>query len=108
MKLWERLKEDEFRIVYETSNKYHSSLIVLFVSSDVSGKVGFVASKKVGKAHDRNRAKRLMREAFLKCEPFLQKDKSYILVAKKEIKGKNMWDVLNELKKILEKAGFKI
>lgn len=89
MKLWERLKEKEFEAIF----KY----IVIFVSQKVKRKVGFVASKKIGPAHKRNRAKRLMREAFLKVEPILNEDVSFILIARPAIVGVKMQDVLNDL-----------
>ena len=47
-------------------------------------RVGFVASKKIGNAVKRARAKRRLRALFLKMIPFL-KDGEYILVAKAHI-----------------------
>lgn len=108
MKLWKRLKEEEFKIVLESSKRRYGEFIVLLISSSVKGKVGFIASKKIGKAHERNRAKRIMREAFLNCEPYLGNDKSFVLIAKKEISDLKMHEVLEDLKKLLLKEGFKI
>ncbi len=48
-------------------------------------KVGFVASKKVGKAHDRNRAKRLMREVVRLNQHLLSNNIHLIMVARKNI-----------------------
>ncbi len=107
MKLWKRLNESEFKSVFGSSKKHFGRYVVLFVSTAVRRKVGFVASKKVGKAVKRNRAKRLMREAFLRVEAEIPEDRSYILVARKSITSVKMWDVYEDLKKLLREGGKK-
>lgn len=101
MKLWKRLNEKEFENVYKSGKKFHGKFVVVVASDAVKKKVGFVASKKIGKSHERNRAKRLMREAFLKLEPILPEDYSFVLIAKNTIKGLKMPDVLNDLEGII-------
>lgn len=54
------------------------------VPNEKDCKVGFVASKKIGNAVKRARAKRRLRALFLKMIPFL-KDGEYVLVAKPTI-----------------------
>jgi len=59
----------DFQRVYRQGRSYVSSLVVLYVlptpgDPPPATLVGFVASKKVGKAHDRNLAKRRVREAY--------------------------------------------
>ncbi len=103
MKLWERLKGKEFKYVLTHSRKYFGRYVVVFVSNGVHKKVGFIASKKVGKAVQRNRAKRLMREAFLRFESNLPDNRSYVIIARKGIAEMKMWDVLEDLKNILKK-----
>lgn len=82
------------------------SLIVLCTEGqhDQHGRVAFIAGKKQGNAVWRNRAKRRMRAA---CQeiggPFAGYDVAF--VARRQINEKAYSDVIDHLKKGLEKAG---
>lgn len=60
------LKRPEFEHVYTTGAKRHSGVLTLFVArtSRSVGRLGVAATKKLGSAVVRNRAKRLAREVF--------------------------------------------
>jgi ribonuclease P protein component len=103
VKLRERLKESEFKEVFKSPKKYYGRLVVLFVSSAIPNKVGFVASKKVGDSVERNRARRLMRESFLRVQEYLSFDESFVLIARASINGKKMDDVLEDIKALLHR-----
>lgn len=100
----ERLKTSrEFSATYNFKKSVANSLLILYVgrkkaSPEIPTKVGFVVGKKVHKrANKRNRAKRLMREAYRnirKTEDFLLKDYEYmIFLARPEILEANYHQV---------------
>jgi len=62
----------------------HTPYFVLFYKQGKEYKVGFVASKKIGNAVRRNRAKRLLRAHFIENIDLLASG-SYVLVAKPDL-----------------------
>ncbi|MFZ9659171.1 MAG: ribonuclease P protein component [Arcobacteraceae bacterium] len=74
----------EFNRIYKSNIKWHTHSFVAFFKSSQQTKLGFVASKKVGNAVNRNRAKRLLRSIILKNESTLPSGE-YVFVAKEDI-----------------------
>ena len=71
--------------MYHRSNKtWHTPYFVLFYRIDSEETVGFVASKKIGNAVHRNRAKRLLRAHFIENIDRI-KSGSFVLVAKPKL-----------------------
>jgi ribonuclease P protein component len=74
----------DFERVYREGRRFVSPLFVAFGLARKEGglRVGFVASRKVGNAVERNRSKRLLREVFRKRGPRSDLPVDVVLVAR--------------------------
>ena len=70
------LRRSEYRKLYHSSTTIAGRYLVLdyYNSSSLCPKLGITVTKKYGKAHERNRFKRLVREAFRKTQSMLPED----------------------------------
>jgi ribonuclease P protein component len=98
----------QFREAYDQDCRRHGRLMVLFLRSapDASLRLGVVASKKVGNAVHRARAKRRLREAFrLHRAQFDPAAGDVVLVARRSILHAPWDDVVAELLKLAAQIG---
>jgi len=72
--------------------------------ADERPRFGFVAGKGVGPAVDRNRAKRLLREAARNCEPALAPGWDLLLIGRKPLAGARQPEVRKVLYDLLRRA----
>ncbi|BAF69991.1 ribonuclease P protein component [Nitratiruptor sp. SB155-2] len=92
----------EFDYVYKRGIAFHSPYFVLFYIPDKDMRIGFVASKKVGKAVQRNRAKRVLKALFIQYFDQLPIGR-YVFVAKPKLLGADFKRIDQEMTKILER-----
>jgi ribonuclease P protein component len=106
IKHFSRIKNTrEFNYIYNNSTKvWHTPYFVLFFKRNDDYKVGFVASKKIGNAIKRNRAKRLLRALFIQNCDILSSG-SYIFVAKPSIIEEKFTKLHKSFTYTLKKSG---
>jgi len=101
----------DFQHVYKNGKRYDGIFITVFVLENdaLSHRLGVTASRKaLGKAVQRNRAKRLLRETFRSNEPSLSaltKNYDWVLNAKPAVLSQKMNAPRQELEGIIEKVG---
>lgn len=100
-------KNHLFSQLYNKGKSHVSQNVVVYLrkNSSLDGAVlGITASKKLGGAVERNRARRIIKEAYrilIKEEPALNHKKAYIvIVARKRcfLPKTSMWDIYRDLK----------
>jgi ribonuclease P protein component len=112
----ERLqRSSQFRHAYEHGHKIAGKLFVLYVVDHppdtrmatwrATRAVGVVTSRKIGDAVIRNRARRLLREAYRLNKQKLNNNLQIVMVARNAINGKKRQDVEAELLRLFRAAG---
>ena len=94
----------EFQLVYKRGKAAHAKSSVLFYLQGKEYKNGFTASKKVGNAVFRNRAKRRLRSLFQEFSPNMTSG-TYIFVAKEAIRDISHESLKSDMQKALKKVG---
>ncbi|SET01323.1 ribonuclease P protein component [Anaerobranca gottschalkii] len=103
-------KNIEFKIIYNNGKSISTkNLVLYFYKTNTKGKVGFVVSKKIGKATVRNKYKRLMREAFRNSPVEINEYINLIFLARPKIVEADynviMKDIVYLLKKVNKQYG---
>ena len=102
-----RLDSSKYKRIFAEKKSFYGRSLVIWVSctSDAGRRAGVVVSKRTfRRAVDRNRAKRLMREAFRLSRHNLTPKVDMILIARAGISGKRCQDVMLDFEQVCRRA----
>lgn len=104
--LWESIKNSsEFKKITRTGKKISTPFFIFFNIRSDKFKLGVVASKKVGCAVERNRAKRVLRNAF--SEVYKSSNSTTVIIAKSAILNAKYSDIKACIERTIEKPNIK-
>lgn len=97
----------DFRRAYARGKSYTNPALVMYVRKNRAGscRIGITASKKIGNAVQRNRARRIIREAFRQVNLPLKGNYDVVFVARTKTVFKKSTDIYNVMLPMLIEAG---
>ena len=101
-----RNQRDFARIYKQGKSKGGRFTVILYKKNGLKiTRTAFVASRKVGNSVERNRSRRLMREAYRAMEPEVLRGYDVIFVARNAINGRKEPEVEKSIRKTLTDCG---
>lgn len=104
-KVYRMKKKANFQSIFAHGKSYTSRQVVIYIFKENIQKFGFIASKKVGNAVKRNRAKRLMREVVRLNMDCLKCNCQMIFIARTAINNSSFAEIEKSIRYIWRKAG---
>ena len=100
-------RNNDFRRIYARGKSYVSPLVVVYALKNRTKnvRVGITTSKKLGNAVQRNRSRRVIREAFRALAPRVRPGFDLVLVARGKTPYVKSTDVRRQLERQLQAAG---
>ena len=102
------LKENrEFRRAYTRGKSYVSPDLVTYIIKNNSNnlRIGITTGKKIGKAVERNRSRRIIRAAYYKLSDSIRPGYDIVFVARTKTPYRKSTDILRSMAKHLKDAG---
>lgn len=102
------LKENrEFRRAYTRGRSFVSSDLVTYVIKNNTNnlRIGITTGKKIGKAYERNRSRRIIRAALKEVYPNIRRGFDLVFVARGKTPHRKSNDILKSMRKHLKEAG---
>ncbi len=103
-----RIKKNiDFKKIYKRGKSVPDKYLVLYLNKNNENfiRVGFTASKKVGKSVTRNRARRLLKESFRSNSENIKNGFDIVFIARVAIKDAKYKEVEKSMKRSLQKSG---
>ena len=97
------MRAREIRRILDEGRPSHGERVVVFLAPG-SGQVAVIAGKKVGKAVQRNRARRVLRAAWPQA-PVESADVDAVLIARRGILGAKTQELVSEMSELVGGAG---
>ncbi len=100
-------KKKDFSVLYSKGKSVGERYVVVFFKKNRLGvtRTAFLASKKVGKSVQRNRARRLMKESYRALSDQMEAGYDLIFIARKTINNLKCADVKKSMEAALKKSG---
>ncbi|MDD2294647.1 MAG: ribonuclease P protein component [Eubacteriales bacterium] len=100
-------KKEDFTNIYRRERSVASKFVVVFYRKNhlPYSRKAFLASKKVGKSVQRNRARRLMKESYRQLENQIPPGWDFIFIARQTILDSKCADVKKAMEAAIKRAG---
>ena len=106
-----RLRKDFDRVFKEGKVVQNDYLVVLYRKNGLGySRIGIVVKRRFGKAHDRNRIKRWIREIYRRWKMEFPKGYDYVFLTRKklsdEFEDTNFWEIKEKIHDLLERMKY--
>jgi ribonuclease P protein component len=97
------VRSSQIQRVFDVGRSVHATRVIVFVAPG-SGALATVASRRVGGAVERNRARRILRAAWREVAPRAGNAIDVVLVAREAIRGAKTRDLVTEMTELLRRG----